>query len=314
MLKKITLLMLLVLTIGATESKAVNLVIDYTYDTNGFFNTGTANGVQARARIENAASTLSGWLSDNWGAISIGSGPNTWTAQFYDPSSTGVITRTNDLSIANNTFVVFVGGYDLGSGVLGSGGAGGYGVSGTQSYVDSIVNRGDTVGFVDWGGSIAFNNTNTVWSFDETTVGLSGKNDFYSVALHELTHTLGFGMVGNPFWDNEVSGSNFIGTHSQAVYGGPVPLSLDGGHWADGTDSQIFLTNTAQEAAMTPALTTGTRKLMTTLDMAGLADLGYNVVPEPSTYMLLLVGLGFAILAQRKRAKLTLCRVTAGTR
>lgn len=310
MFKKHILFALFALTICSTKSEALTIVIDYTYDTNGFFNTGSADGLAARARIESAAGSLSGWLADSWGAINIGTSGNTWTAQFFDPSSTTIISRVNDLSIANNTFLVFVGAYNLGTNVLGSGGPGGYNVSGTQSYFNSVVTRGDTTGFVNWGGSLAFNNTNTVWSFEESTAGLAGKNDFYSVAAHELVHALGFGIAGLPFWDINVSGGNFIGVNSVAANGGnPVPLTPDTGHWANNTNSQVYLTNIAQEASMTPSLTTGTRKLLTTLDMAALSDLGYNVVPEPSTYLLLILGMGLVIIARRKRLQLTPCKV-----
>jgi hypothetical protein len=39
---------------------------------------------------------------------------------------------------------------------------------------------------------------------------------------------------------------------------------------------------------MSPSLTVGTRKYLTTLDLMGLKDIGYTVsaVPEPSTYAL----------------------------
>ena len=33
------------------------------------------------------------------------------------------------------------------------------------------------------------------WHFDHTLDPASGKNDFYSVAVHEILHTMGFGLV-----------------------------------------------------------------------------------------------------------------------
>ena len=296
MFKKLLLALALALPL---TSNAILISIDYTYDTNGFFDTGTADGAAAKARIENAASFLSSHIDNSWTAIAPGAGINTWTAQFYNPSANTIINRVNDLSIATNTYVVFVGAYSLGSGVLGQGGAGGMSGSGTAPFIENLQTRGQPTGFTSWGGSIAFNNSGTTWHFGETTTGLAGKNDFYSVALHELTHTLGFGTSSE--WDNLIVGSTFTGADSEAVYGGAVPLSLDLGHWNYGTDSVVFDTVTAQEAAMTPALTTGTRKLMTTLDMAGLSDLGYNIVPEPNTTIL--VGLGLIlVIAWRKKS------------
>ncbi|HMP05649.1 MAG TPA: dockerin type I domain-containing protein, partial [Lacipirellulaceae bacterium] len=44
-------------------------------------------------------------------------------------------------------------------------------------------------------------------------------------------------------------------------------------------------TNTVQEAAMDPEITVGTRKLLTSLDAAALADIGWSIVePPPPAY------------------------------
>ena len=51
--------------------------------------------------------------------------------------------------------------------------------------------------------------------------------------------------------------------------------------------STIFGTATAQEAAMAPSITTGTQKHFTTLDFAGLQDVGWTLVPEPTSGALL---------------------------
>ena len=49
--------------------------------------------------------------------------------------------------------------------------------------------------------------------------------------------------------------------------------------------SQILSTSTAQEAALDPDITTGTRKHLTKLDAAALTDIGWTVVaPPPPTY------------------------------
>jgi hypothetical protein len=47
------------------------------------------------------------------------------------------------------------------------------------------------------------------------------------------------------------------------------------GHWADGTLSG------GREAAMDPSVTLGTRKTYTPLDFAGLADIGWTLLPPP---------------------------------
>ncbi len=54
--------------------------------------------------------------------------------------------------------------------------------------------------------------------------------------------------------------------------GGAVPLSPDLAHWREGT------ADGGQETLMDPSITTGTRKLLTGLDLAGLADVGWQVI------------------------------------
>ncbi|MEM8864936.1 MAG: hypothetical protein AAGF31_05255, partial [Planctomycetota bacterium] len=61
-----------------------------------------------------------------------------------------------------------------------------------------------------------------------------------------------------------------------AANGGIAPPA-DFGHWQEGTQSTIYGTFTRQEAALDPIITSGTRKLVTTLDAAGLDDIGWDV-------------------------------------
>ena len=65
-----------------------------------------------------------------------------------------------------------------------------------------------TLNFTDWGGSVAFD-IDANWHFNSATNPTGGKVDFYSVALHELAHALGFGATNE--WDSLVSGTTFIG-------------------------------------------------------------------------------------------------------
>jgi hypothetical protein len=73
----------------------------------------------------------------------------------------------------------------------------------------------------------------------------------------------------------------FFGPAATAEYGSAPPTS-GSGHWASGTMSRIFGTNTPQEAAMDPEITTGTRKVLTALDAAGLTDIGWEVGAAPT--------------------------------
>ena len=143
--------------------------------------------------------------------------------------------------------------------------------------------------FAPWGGSISFD-TGASWYFDAdvTTVESFSGNDFYSVALHELAHLLGFGTADS--WFNKVNSGNFTGDSS-----GTVALQPDNSHWKDGTLSLV--NSVRQETAMDPSITTGTRKYMTDLDMAALSDIGWEVsaVPVPAAVYFFgsaLLGLG----------------------
>jgi hypothetical protein len=85
---------------------------------------------------------------------------------------------------------------------------------------------------------------------------------------------------GPTSWSRLISGGSFIGPAAEAAHGNsPVPLDSKGNHWAQGTVSD------GAQAAMTPVLTDGTRKLFTALDFSGLIDVGWQVtIPaQPST-------------------------------
>lgn len=150
------------------------------------------------------------------------------------------------------------------------------------------------------------------WHFDHTTAVDPAKYDFYSVALHEILHTLGFGIT--EAWDQFVA--NTVDWTGQAVIddtgSGVGILHTDSVHIATGTESLTLAGGVVQEAVMDPNIANGQRKELTTLDMAFLEDMGWSVaaVPEPATVALWLGMAGLAgIAGQRRRAQHRLKRL-----
>lgn len=277
------------LCMTVTPAQALTIQLDYTYDGvanggSGFF--GTA-GSAARNVMQAAASYFSAVISDTLSAIT-SSGINSFNAVFFDPATLTNRTLSN-YSVPADTIVVFVGGNSaLGSSTLGQGGPGGWSASGTQPFLDNAAGRGESAPtqgtsateFAPWGGSIAFSSA-VSWYFDSdvsTTESFTGF-DFYSVALHELAHVLGFGTADA--WTHWLSGGIFTGPSTVAVNGGGVPISADGGHFANGTNSTV--NGQAQEAAMDPDIAAGQRKRITALDLAVLDDIGWEVTPQTTT-------------------------------
>jgi len=319
MKKAIKLLAAGLIGLNSSWAQALTIEFDYGFDTKNFFDTQGKKDV-----LEAAGNYFENRINDNLSAINSTSKFH-FNAGFFHPGTGVYGIYKNDFAIASNTLKVYAGGRELAGSTLGVGGFGGYSIStnGTtqteiDNFFDSSISRGQGDGtqaaveggtatdFANWGGSISFDSS-SAWYFDSNVStldtsatgddkNLRGNNDFYSVALHELAHLLGFGMADS--WDNQVSSGVFTGINS-----GIVPLASGGSHWQGGTMSLVDAI-TSQEAAMDPNITTGTRKHFTDLDLAALKDIGWEVsaVPVPAAVYFFgsaLLGLG----AFRKKVK-----------
>jgi hypothetical protein len=302
------------LLLAMQPAAAITIQVDYTYDTTNFFGSGNpqgaAAGTQAHAAMDAAATYFSNILNDTFSAIqtpppyhsSVSDGVVTWTWQenFANPT-TGSQVTVNDPTIPADRYVIYAGARDLTGTTAGVGAVGGYGwssqVTGTNSFSPNDINqinattasfqnavekRGEASGFAAWGGAISFDTSARTWYFDHTTSPSGNVTDFYSVAIHELAHSLGFGQhsnQGTSVWDTLVSATTFVGPNATAQNAGTaLPLSADKSHWAIGTTSVIYGTSTSQETAMDPDLLNGTRKKFTTLDAAALTDIGWELL------------------------------------
>ena len=297
-------LVALMFVFSTAQAYAINIEIDYSYDTYGFYSISTTNGQNARATVEAAADYFSEILADTFSAISVpapyysqtfnGWRDWSWDISFFNPSASGNVTITNP-TFSENEFVIYVGANYYSGNTLGQGGPGGRGYSITgggsftsaeineinnidDNFIKSVNTRGETSGFVNWGGAISLD-IDSNWNYDHTVSPSSGQNDLYSVVLHEMAHVIGLG--GTDEWNAFVSGGYFTGTNAQNEYGGIVPLDSNTAHFAENTMSRVFGGTDNQEALMDPDITVGTRKFLTALEAAALSDIGWTVV-EPT--------------------------------
>ncbi len=297
MMKK-TLLLLASLCL---EAQAIKIELRYDYDAAGFF-----NNPAARVALRAVADYYEQILTDPLPAIVPGSG-NSWTVGFFHPATLQEIQVAN-LHVPADTVIVYAIGAAFSGNIQGSGGTGFIKTSlGSNQWYDLIFNRGQGVttgaaanDFGPWGGSIAFN-PNSNWNFDFTgTIADPTKKDFVSVALHEMGHVLGIGTCeswdNKIVWNNATNSGHFIGVNSVRANGGVVvPLATDKYHWKN-----EFVPNktngsfgkphgVVQSALMDPEITFPSGRInapvLTDVDLAALADVGWNVQLKPEAKM-----------------------------
>jgi hypothetical protein len=302
MIAKLLPVTLSVLFASTASSLAIKIQLDYTYDTNGFF-----NQTGAKAALRAVADFYEPLLTDSLSRIDTAQWPagNTWTASFTHPGTGAPNEQITNLVVPANTLIVYAGGRALG-GPAGRGGPGGYSASGnSQAWFDLLASRGQAgalaptkTDFGPWGGMVTFD-TSLTWNFSSTGP-VSGKIPFVSIALHEFGHLLGIGTSLS--WNAKVSGTNFTGPASALSFGGNVPLQTGGSHWRDdgmcvipnghlpGNPNNVLskafgsfgtLHGFDQIVLMDPSsCTAGSfHKVMTDLDLAALKDIGWQLSP-----------------------------------
>ena len=199
-----------------TPARALDIQFDYTYDTGSFF----VGHADRQSLLDAAAAVFELRLADTLSAITP-AGSNSRTADFDHPT-TGAAVSVSNPSLAQGVVNVYVGAMQLGTSTLGIGGPGGYSAGGNQAWFNTLSARGQSgalaatpTDFGPWGGAITFD-LDTNWYFGSGS--LTGKDDFLSVATHELGHLLGFGTAGS--WAAKIAGTKFTGPASTAANGG----------------------------------------------------------------------------------------------
>ncbi len=264
-----------------------------------------------------------------------------WNFSYTNPGTGAPAPDVTTFNFLQNEFRIFVGSRTLGGSTLGRGGPGGVGIglsgSGFENQWDAAVDNmeaasnalmprggpvlGELSGSFDFGaapgnyslqygyaiGSLVFDDVST-WHFDYATLPGSGQNDFYSVAVHEIIHSIGFGTGDT--WDALVSGTDWLGPEVAATCGcGQNGLHTDQSHIRSGLEGHplidgVFDLSSTQEAIMDPTLTTGTRKYITDLDLAFLSDMGWQTVAVPEPHAIALVLAALVVLGGARASRL----------
>jgi Bacterial pre-peptidase C-terminal domain len=242
-----------------SSSHSFKIQFDYRFDTDGWFTPERRAGLEAAAKV--------------WEAIirsDFQSLPSNSILSLVNPQTNAPLQFNSDYEI--DDLLVFVGAREL-DGVGQSLAEGGPTAAWEEG--SSLEARYWGNPFQPWTASLTFDKAES-WFFDPTpdtaTDIPTDQHDFISTAVHELGHALGI-STSNAY-DTWISNGWFTGPNAMAQNGGnPIPLSPNG-HIQDG----FLASGVGTEASLDPSQTMGSRKLPNNLDIALLADIGYQVI------------------------------------
>ena len=230
-----------------------SIEFDYRFDTDGFFD------ATARAALEEAGRIWENLIQDEFPNFSAGQTLNVQNPQSGQFQQVTINQEIDDL-------LIFVGTRNLG-GALGSAGptAPAPGDENQLRVSGDFRGQGPTTDFEPSSGTLTFDPLAN-WNFN-IAGPVEGQPDFITVALHEIGHILGFST--SPTFDAFVSGGRFGGPNALAANGGQsIPLTADG-HVEEGFMNDSVL--------LDPISTSGVRTLPSNIDLAILADIGYEI-------------------------------------
>ena len=242
--------------------QGLSVVFDYRFDRAGFF-----TDPARRATLEAAASAWSAILVDDFGDIPAGT-----TIRTRNPESPDTAAMNISSESVIDDVLIFVGCASFSGGIAQSNNPAAIGSVADGALASRLAERYMGARFQPWTGWISFN-CDQPWFFDSTP-GTDDdipneENDFYSTAMHEIAHVLGFG-TSDAFAALVVDGG-FVGTQAMSVYGMPVPMTASGVHF------QSSVLSDGQLTLMDVSRTIGTRTPPTRLDRAAMSDIGYTL-------------------------------------
>jgi hypothetical protein len=247
---------------SASSDPGFTIRFDYRFDTRGMF-----DDPARRALLDFAASAWSSHIRDEFDDIPAGT-----EVLVRNPEDTGSESLLFVMEESIDDLLVFIGSEER-EGAVAAGAPGA--AIGCVSNVDlraPLEARYNGPDFEPWTGRFSFNAA-LEFFYDATPetsddISLDGP-DLISVTIHELGHVLG--VSTSNAYDALVQEQTLVGDELMAVFGGPVPLADDGNHFPDGLmiDGQMPIMDVSEER--------GFRVLPSRLDLALLADIGYEI-------------------------------------
>lgn len=253
----------------------MKIKFDYRFDTEGFF-----NNSQRKAALEKAGAIWSSLLKDDFAAIPAG-------VEFTvtNPTTRNGTLEKIVLKQEIDDLLIFVGTNNFGNqsnqlttqGTLGEAKIDGFDLKGDifqRRISKNFRGQGAVTNFEPWAGTMTFNNK-IDWDFNLNNPNPQ-KIDFISVALHEIGHILGFGT--SDIFKQIGTNGKFHGVNALAVnQGKPILLEPNLAHVKEGFN---------QNTVLLDPLNNPGRNLPTRIDLALLADIGYQIdgfIPQGTT-------------------------------